>query len=81
MYFLATGRFKIYGADGMLLTDSFFIKKVFKVEHVREVRDRVFRSIRRRAYLKYGLGTKMRQVYDLRVVRHSGIVRKRKKKK
>ncbi len=74
LYFLVTGKFEIYGQNGRLVNDKFFVNQILEVEHsdniISIMADKATRIARMRAYLKYGKGIKTRRVFDIIMKRH-----------
>ncbi|MCX6765761.1 MAG: hypothetical protein NT136_02270 [Candidatus Moranbacteria bacterium] len=78
-YYKASGRFEAHNKLGILITDQFFINKIFEAYFPAAAKNMAIAYAKRMAARKYGKGTTIEQADNLRIQK-SHAPKKRKKK-
>lgn len=79
-YYKVSGRFEAYDKHKTLLTDQFFINKIFEAVFPRAALNMAIAHMKRRAVKKYGKGSIAKQASDLHVKKSHEPKKKRKKR-
>lgn len=79
-YYKVSGRFEAYDRHKILITDQFFINKIFEAVFPRAALNMAIAHMKRRAVKKYGKGATVKQISDLRVKKSHEPAKKRKKR-
>lgn len=79
-YYKVSGRFEAYNRHKTLLTDQFFINKIFEAVFPRTALNMAVAHMKRRVVKKYGKGATVNQISNLKVEKSHAPVKKKKER-
>lgn len=81
LYYKVTGRFEVYDKYKAMITDQFFVNKIFEAGFPRAALNMALVYAGRRASKKYGKGTTVSQASNLKLAKSHAPIKKNKRKK